>query len=90
MGLKLNAGYQVTSGVVLRPILQYIVHPDPIHTPPIHRTFPTPFVIGLQVNADVAALFHSPRISHWIESLTIPAEGERSSGRAQYPYFVAA
>ena len=58
--LELNYGYELAPGVVLRPNLQYLVYPDPRYTPTHATDIPNSFVIGLQVNANLDALFTLP------------------------------
>lgn len=55
-----NYGYWLASGVVLRPNLQYIVHPDSRYTPAFAHNIPNVFVVGLQVNANLTSLFGLP------------------------------
>ena len=55
-----NYGYWLASGVVLRPDLQYIVHPDSRYTPTFPHKIPNVFVVGLQVNANLDTLFGLP------------------------------
>lgn len=55
-----NYGYWLASGVVLRPNLQYIVHPDSRYTPTFPNNIPNVFVVGLQVNATLDVLFGLP------------------------------
>lgn len=55
-----NYGYALASGIVLRPNLQYIVHPDSRYMPNLLHNVPNVFVVGLQVNATLDALFDLP------------------------------
>lgn len=55
-----NYGYRLASGVVLRPNVQYIVNPDARYTPTFPRNIPNVFAVGLQVNANLDALFGLP------------------------------
>jgi porin len=55
-----NYGYLLASGVVLRPNLQYEVLPDSRVTPTFPHNIPNVFVVGLQVNANLDALFGLP------------------------------
>lgn len=55
-----NYGYHFASGVVLRPNIQYIVNPDSRYTPTFPHNIPNVFAVGLQVNANIDALFGFP------------------------------
>lgn len=55
-----NYGYRLASGVVLRPNVQYIVNPDSRYTPTFPHNIPNVFVVGLQANANLDALFGLP------------------------------
>ncbi|MBS1842076.1 MAG: carbohydrate porin [Acidobacteria bacterium] len=55
-----NYGYRLASGVVLRPNVQYIVNPDSRYTPTFPRDIPNVFAVGLQINANLDALFGLP------------------------------
>lgn len=60
--LELNYGYQLASGIIVRPNLQYIIKPDPRYTPTYPRDIPNAFVVGLQVTASIDGLFGLPHI----------------------------
>jgi carbohydrate-selective porin OprB len=55
-----NYGYTLASGVVLRPNLQCIVHPNSRHMPTFPPNIPNVFVVGLQVNAALDVLLGLP------------------------------
>lgn len=55
-----NYGYQLASGVVLRPNLQYEVLPDSRVAPTFPHSISNIFAVGLQVNANLDALFGLP------------------------------
>jgi porin len=56
-----NYGYRLASGVVLRSNIQYIVNPDSRVTPMFPRNIHNVFAVGLQVNANLEALFGLPQ-----------------------------
>jgi porin len=58
--LEANYGYRLASGVIFRPDLQYLMLPDSRNTPMFPHSIPNVFVIGLQVNANLDALFGLP------------------------------
>jgi porin len=58
--LEANYGYWLASGVVLRPNVQYIANPDSRYTPAFPRSIPNVLAVGLQVNANLDALFDLP------------------------------
>jgi porin len=60
--LEANYGYQLASGVVVRPNLQYIIHPDSRYTPNYPRDIPNAFVVGLQINVAADTFFGLPHI----------------------------
>jgi len=60
--LELNYGYELAPGVVLRPDVQYVIHPDSRYTPSYPSNIPNAFVIGLQVNANIGTLFNLPQV----------------------------
>jgi porin len=60
--LELNYGYELAPGVVLRPNLQYVVHPDSRYTPSYPSNIQNAFVIGLQMNANLGTLFNLPQV----------------------------
>ncbi len=55
-----NYGYRLVSGVVLRPNVQYMVNPDSRYTPTFPHNIPNVFIVGLQANANLDALFGLP------------------------------
>ena len=62
MNLELNYGYEVAPGVVVRPKLQNVVHPDSRYTPSDPNEIPNAFVLGVQINASIGTLFNLPQI----------------------------
>jgi porin len=60
--LELNYGYELAPGIVLRPNIQYVIHPDSRYTPSYPSNIPNAFVIGLQINANVGTLFNLPQV----------------------------
>jgi porin len=60
--LELNYGYEVAPGIVLRPNIQYVIHPDSRYTPSYPSDIPNAFVIGLQINANIGTLFNLPQV----------------------------
>lgn len=58
--LEVNYSYRLASGVVLRPNLQYEILPDSRFTPTFPHNISNVFAVGLQVNADLDALFGLP------------------------------
>lgn len=60
MVLEANYGYRLASGVIFRPNLQYEILPDSRDTPTFPRNMPNVFALGLQVNANLDALFGLP------------------------------
>jgi porin len=60
--IELNYGYELAPGVVLRPNLQYVIHPDSRYTPSFPSNIPNAFVLGLQINANMGTLFNLAQI----------------------------
>ena len=60
--IELNYGYELAPGIVLRPNLQYFVHPDSRYTPSYPSNIPNAFVMGLQINANPGTLFSLPQL----------------------------
>lgn len=58
---EVDYGYQVRPGLVLRPNVQWLLHPDSRYTPTHPTAIPSALVVGLQVSIGLDRLANLPR-----------------------------